>query len=126
MTQGKMADKAIITIGVGSGAIIQDTMALIGTNGRCVHTSVAPIMEQDVKLNLFELTLFQKQLVGSIFGSANPRYDIPRLLGMYQNGTLMLDELVTKTYDLDDINDGYDAMRSGDNIRGMVMYDHAA
>lgn len=126
MTEGKMAEKAIITIGVGSGEIIQDTMALIGTNGRCVHTSVAPILDQDVKLSLFELTLFQKQLVGSIFGSANPRYDIPRLLDMYQNGTLMLDELITNTYSLDDINDGYQAMRDGDNIRGMVMYDHAA
>ncbi len=125
LTQGKMADKAIITIGVGSGEIIQDTMALIGKGGRCVHTSVAPIMEQDVKLSLFELTLFQKQLVGSIFGSANPRYDIPRLLDMYQNGTLLLDELVTKTYSLDDINVGYQDMRDGNNIRGMVMYDHA-
>jgi NDMA-dependent alcohol dehydrogenase len=125
LTEGRMANKAIITIGVGSGEIIQDTMALIGKGGRVVHTSVAPIMDQEVKLNLFELTLFQKQLVGSIFGSANPRYDIPRLLDMYQNGTLMLDELITKTYDLTDINEGYQDMRDGNNIRGMVMYDHA-
>ena len=69
--------------------------------------------------------MFEKQLVGSVFGSANPRYDIPRLLNMYQEGTLKLDELVTNTYDLADINDGYQAMRDGENIRGMVLYDHA-
>ncbi|MEM9034325.1 MAG: NDMA-dependent alcohol dehydrogenase [Actinomycetota bacterium] len=126
LTQGQMAEKSIITIGIGSGAIIQDVMAMTGKGGTCVHTSVAPIAEMDVNLNLFELTLQQKTLKGSIFGSANPRRDIPRLLGMYQNGTLMLDELITQTYDLDDINVGYDAMRAGDNIRGMVMYDHAS
>ena len=125
LTEGQMADKALITIGIGSGEIIQDTMALVGKGGTCVHTSVAPIAETEVNLNLFELTLFEKTLKGSIFGSANPRRDIPRLLKMYQDGQLMLDELITQTYDLDDINDGYDAMRSGDNVRGMVMYDHA-
>ena len=125
LTQGQMADKVIITIGVGSGAVIQDAMAMTTKGGTCVHTSVAPIAETEVSLNLFELTLSEKSLVGSIFGSANPRRDIPRLLAMYQNGQLMLDELITQTYDLDDINVGYDAMRSGDNIRGMVMYDHS-
>ena len=73
-------------------------MAIIGKGGRVVHTSVAPINDTEVTINLFDLTLMQKQLVGSIFGSANPRHDIPRLLRIYQNGTLKLDELVTNTY----------------------------
>ena len=122
MTRGAMADKAIITTGEGDGTLIAPVMAIIGKGGRVVHTSVAGINETDVTMSLFDLTLMQKQLVGSIFGSANPRYDIPRLLGMYQNGTLKLDELITKTYDLEDINTGYQAMRDGENIRGMVMY----
>jgi S-(hydroxymethyl)glutathione dehydrogenase/alcohol dehydrogenase len=71
------------------------------------------------------MTLMEKQLVGSIFGSANPRRDIPRLLRMYQEGRLKLDELVTQTYPLENINEGYQDMRDGKNIRGMVMYDHA-
>ena len=70
LTEGQMADKALITIGIGSGEIIQDTMALVGKGGTCVHTSVAPIAETEVNLNLFELTLFEKTLKGSIFGSA--------------------------------------------------------
>jgi len=125
LTWGQMANKAIITVGEGDGTLIAPTMAIIGKGGRVVHTSVAPINDIDVNLSLFDLTLMQKELVGSIFGSANPRRDIPRLLRMYQEGTLKLDELITKTYDLEDINTGYQAMRDGENIRGMVMYDHS-
>ena len=125
LTWGQMANKAIITVGEGDGTLIAPAMGVISKGGRVVHTSVAPIMDTEVTMSLFDLTLMQKQLVGSIFGSANPRHDIPRLLRMYQQGTLKLDELVTNTYSLDDINVGYQAMRDGENIRGMVMYDHA-
>ena len=64
------------------------------------------------------LTVFEKQLVGSLFGSANPRKDIPKLLELYTQGQLDLDGLVTKTYSLDEINDGYADMYAGKNIRG--------
>jgi len=54
---------------------------------------------------------------------ANPRADIPKLLSLYRDGSLMLDELVTRTYTLDQINDGYEDMRTHRNIRGLVLYD---
>ncbi len=90
-----------------------------------VWTNIAGINETEVTLNLFNMSLQEKQLIGSIFGSANPRRDIPRLLKLYQEGKLKLDELITRTYPLADINQGYQDMRDGKNIRGMVMYDHA-
>ena len=68
----------------------------------------------------------EKQVVGSLFGSANPRADIPKLLELYREGQLDLDGLVTKTYTLDGVNDGYDAMRAGKNIRGVMVYDLTA
>ena len=76
----------------------------------------------DVSLNLFNFTLQEKQLVGSLFGSANPRRDIPHLLRLYQEGKLKLDELITRTYPLKDINKGYQDMRDGINVRGMLIY----
>jgi S-(hydroxymethyl)glutathione dehydrogenase/alcohol dehydrogenase len=118
------ADKVITTMGVGDGKLLESVMGLCAKGGRVVWTNVAGINETDVSLNLFNLTLLEKQLVGSIFGSANPRRDIPRLLRLYQEGKLKLDELITKTYTLPDINRGYQDMRDGQNIRGMVMYDH--
>lgn len=122
ITWGKNADKSIITVGEGDGALIAPVMALTGKGGRVVHTAVANIQAEDVKLNLFDLTLMQKELVGTIFGSANPRYDVPRLLRLYQEGQLKLDELVTNEYTLDDINQGYEDMRNGTNVRGFVRY----
>ncbi len=79
----------------------------------------------DVKLSLFELTLLQKDLQGAIFGGANPRAEIPALLSLYQAGQLNLDDLVTTTYKLEDINTGYQDMRDGKNIRGMITYSDA-
>lgn len=125
ITWGAMADKVVITMGVGDGKLIESIMTMCAKGGRVVHTSVAPMNDTEVTLNLFNLTLMEKQLVGSIFGSANPRRDIPRLLRLYQEGKLKLDELVTRTYPLEDINKGYQDMRDGTNIRGMVMYEHS-
>jgi S-(hydroxymethyl)glutathione dehydrogenase/alcohol dehydrogenase len=122
LTWGANAEKAIITTGVAEGSMIAPAMALISKGGTLVVTSVAPLTAEDVKLNLFELTLQQKRLQGSIFGSANPRRDIPRLLRLYMEGKLKLDELVTTTYPLADVNQGYQDMRDGKNLRGMVLY----
>jgi S-(hydroxymethyl)glutathione dehydrogenase/alcohol dehydrogenase len=124
LTQGVMAEKVIATMGVGDGALVEPIMGLCAKGGRVVWTNVAPINATAVTLNLFNLTLLEKQLVGSIFGSANPRRDIPRLLRLYQEGKLKLDELLTRTYKLVDINQGYQDMRDGNNVRGMVLYDH--
>ena len=62
-------------------------------------------------------------MVGSLFGSGNPRADIPKLINLYREGQIDLDGLVTKEYDLDGINDGYQDMRDGKNIRGVLRYD---
>ena len=70
------------------------------------------------------MTLFQKRLLGSLFGEANPRADIPRLLSLYREGKLLLDETVTAEYKLNDINDAYDDMLAGRNIRGVIIHDH--
>jgi S-(hydroxymethyl)glutathione dehydrogenase/alcohol dehydrogenase len=69
------------------------------------------------------MTMMEKQLRGSLFGSANIRKDIPRLFELYLQGQLNLDDLITKTYTLDQINEGYDAMRNGENIRGVILFD---
>ncbi len=122
LTWGRMADKVIVTVGEGKGADLESYMSMVGKGGRLVFTAVANMNENDVQLNLFAFAMQQKQLVGTIFGSANPRYDIPKLLGLYRSGQLKLDELVTRTYTLDQINEGYQDMRDGKNIRGVIIY----
>jgi S-(hydroxymethyl)glutathione dehydrogenase/alcohol dehydrogenase len=119
---GTMANKVIMTMGVGSGAMLAEALALASKRGRVVVTNIHPALETSANVSLLDLTLMEKQVVGSLFGSGNPRADIPKLLNLYRNGQLDLDGLVTKTYSLDEVNDGYEAMRKGENIRGVMVY----
>ncbi|HTY27598.1 MAG TPA: alcohol dehydrogenase, partial [Mycobacterium sp.] len=64
-----------------------------------------------------------KTLKGLIYGGLNPRVSMPMLLSMYRNGQLKLDELVTKRYELDQINDAFADMREGRNIRGVIEFE---
>lgn len=123
MTQGRLADKVILTTGVAEGEYLYEALSLVGKRGRVVVTAVGHADETTVELSLFELTLYEKQVLGSLFGSSNPRVQIPDLLEMYQNGQILLDELVTRTYTLDQINEGYQDLRDGKNIRGVIVYD---
>ena len=79
----------------------------------------------DVTLNLSMLTLLQKNLQGTIFGGGNPHFDIPQLLSMYKAGRLNLDDMVTRQYKLEQINEGYRDMLEGKNIRGVIRYTDA-
>ena len=125
LTWGRMAEKAIITVGHIHGEDIEVAMNLIGKGGRVVVTGMGGITDVDVKLNLFMFTMLQKDLQGAIFGGANPRADIPWLLSMYREGRLKLDELITTTYALEDVNQGYQDMRDGKNLRGVILYTDA-
>ena len=64
----------------------------------------------------------QKTIKGTLFGSSNPQYDIIRLLRLYDAGQLKLDELITARYTLDQINEGYQDLRDGKIIRGIIDY----
>jgi Zn-dependent alcohol dehydrogenase len=122
MTRGQLADSAIITVGLATGELIGEALSLVGKRGTVALTSLANVADNQATLPLFELVAYQKRVVGCLFGNANPRYDIPRLLRLYQQGELMLDELVTRTYSLEQINDGYEDMRQHRNVRGMLRY----
>jgi S-(hydroxymethyl)glutathione dehydrogenase/alcohol dehydrogenase len=123
VTWGKNAEKVICTMGVGDGTLMESIMALASKGGRVVVTNIHPMAESTISLTLCWLTLLEKQLVGTIFGSANIRYDIPHLLRLYDQGQLDLDNMVTQTYPLEGINQGYADMLDGKNIRGVLVYE---
>ena len=70
-----------------------------------------------------ELTVMQKRLQGALFGQCSFNTDVPRQIEMYRRGRLKLDELVTRTYSLDEINDAFDDLNAGRNIRGVIRFD---
>jgi NDMA-dependent alcohol dehydrogenase len=122
LTRGRLADEVILTPSVLYGDLLAEACALVGKDGTVVAVSIAPVDQLDVKLNLFELAMWNKQIRGTLFGSLNPRADIPALLQLYRQGDLLLDELITHRYPLADINQGYEAMRDGVSLRGVIAH----
>jgi S-(hydroxymethyl)glutathione dehydrogenase/alcohol dehydrogenase len=123
MTWGQMADRVIMVPSVMYGDLMEEAMTLTGKGGTCVVTGVAPMMQAQASINLMQLAMLNKEVKGTIFGSGNPRFDIPNLLALYRAGKLKLDELITRTYALADVNQGYEDMREGRNIRGVIIFD---
>ena len=123
LTWGTMAERVILTPGVLRGEMLEGANQLCGKGGTIVVTAVSPIGDVGASINLFELGMWEKEIKGTIFGSLNPRADIPRLLDLYRNGQLKLDELITRRYTLDEVNQGYQDMRDGLNIRGVITFE---
>jgi len=120
LTRGEMADAVILVPSIMYGYLMEGALAMTGKNGTCVVTGMAPQAQTECSINLFELAMWQKEVRGVVFGAANPRFDIPNLLALYREGKLKLDELITRSYPLDQINQGYQDMLDGVNIRGVL------
>lgn len=125
LTYGLMADKTIIAVGEMRGEYVEEAMILTAKTGTCVVTGMGSMVDADVKLNLFLFTMLQKTLKGNIFGGGSSHVETPRLVGLYKSGVLNVDDMVTRTYRLEDINDGYQDMLDGKNIRGVITYDES-
>ena len=125
LTYGLMADKTIIAVGEMRGEMVEEVLTLTAKTGTCVVTGMGAMVDVDVKLNLFLFTMLQKTLKGNIFGGGNSHVETPRLVGLYKSGLLKIDEIVTNTYRLEDINQGYQDMLDGKNIRGVIRYTEA-
>jgi S-(hydroxymethyl)glutathione dehydrogenase/alcohol dehydrogenase len=59
---------------------------------------------------------------GSAFGGARGRTDVPKIVDWYMEGKLNIDDLITHTLPLEQINDGFDLMKRGESIRSVVVY----
>ncbi|MDH3293798.1 MAG: NDMA-dependent alcohol dehydrogenase [Acidimicrobiia bacterium] len=121
VTDGQGADSAIICTGVLTGDDVRAAFASIRKAGTVVVTALGNA-DTDVAVNARELTLYQKRIQGSVFGGSNPLSDIPLMLDLYRSGQLKLDELITARYRLEDINQGYDDLHAGRNVRGIIVF----
>jgi len=122
LTNGQGADSAIVTVGVIHGEHVADGFNAIRKAGTVVVTSQGSPVETGMPVNLFEISMYQKRIQGALYGMGSPRESVPRLLDLYVDGHLRLDELVTRRYSLDQINDAYADMHAGVNIRGVIDF----
>jgi Zn-dependent alcohol dehydrogenase len=67
---------------------------------------------------------YHRKMQGSLFGGANPLYDIPMILSLWHEGRIKLPELITKRYALEEINEGYADLMEGRNLRGVLVHQH--
>jgi alcohol dehydrogenase (nicotinoprotein) len=120
-TGGELADHAIITVGVLTDEVIGQALNVVGRSGQ---VSITAVGNGSLDANPGMLIGFQRRVQGVVYGDCNPLYDVPRLLGLYRSGDLKLDELITRRYPLEDVNQGYADMLDGKNIRGVIIHEH--
>ena len=123
-TWGQLADHVILTPGVVTEEMVNAAVLMTGKGGKVTLTAVGHHDEHAVHLRAGMLISYQRQIRGALFGDSNPLYDIPRLLRLYRSGDLKLDELVTRKYRLDQVNEAYQDLADGKNIRGVIVREH--
>ncbi len=122
LSMGRNCDVTILTTGVATGDLVEQARSITAKGGVVVVTAIAPYNQTSVDLNLFMFAMYNQELRGTVFGSANPRYQIPRLLRLHHEGRVRVDELITREYTLDEVQRGYDDLASGANVRGVVRF----
>jgi S-(hydroxymethyl)glutathione dehydrogenase/alcohol dehydrogenase len=120
LTDGEGVDYAFEAI--GSGKTVAQAFAMLRPTGTAVAIGI-PAPDETVTLPLVNFPRGERRLVGSMYGSARMRVDMPRILSLYRAGKLKLDELVTRTYTLNQANDALADLREGRNARGVILFD---
>jgi S-(hydroxymethyl)glutathione dehydrogenase/alcohol dehydrogenase len=107
---------------VGSGRIAEQAWGVLRRGGTAVIVGIAGAKEQ-ISLNAQQVALSEKRLTGSYYGSARPSQDFPRLIGLYRGGRLKLDELITRTYSIDEAPQAFADLAQGREGRGVIIFD---
>ena len=118
LTQGG-ADYAFEAL--GRSETIRQCYDGVRPGGMAVVVGMAP-EDDDVAINALSLPRNEKILMGSYYGSARPWIDLPRLVDLYMSKRLHVDELVSRSYPLEEINVAYDALANGDVARSIIEF----
>ncbi len=123
LTRGVGADKSLITVDLIRGRLVNEALATVRKGGTLVITTWADHDKDTIQISSIELTGMERRIQGSLYGSGNPNYDILHMLDLYEAGALKLDELITAHYTLDQVEQGYQDLADGKNIRGVILHD---
>src|SRR5207244_2457055 len=119
LTDGRGADYVFDT--VGTPATISQALESTRKGGAVVLTGLSRAGAL-ASIPTFLFVMQEKRLIGSLYGSGRPLVDIPHLVTLYQAGKLKLRELVTRTYQLDGVNDALAALAAGEGARGIIRW----
>src|SRR5258707_587486 len=119
LTGGRGADYAFDAIG-GEATTLQ-ILDAIRPGGTAVIVGMAA-MNVRAPITPYMMALQEKCIKGTMYGSVRPNLDFPWLVDQYLAGNLKVDELVSRTYALEEINEGFSALRRGEVARGVVVF----
>lgn len=119
LTDGMGVEYAFVT--VGDVAAINQAFKMVRRGGGVVAIGL-PEASATVSLRVHSLVGGERRILGSFMGSANLSVDVPKLIEFYQRGRLKLDELITKRYPLEQINEAIAAMEGGRALRNVIVF----
>jgi S-(hydroxymethyl)glutathione dehydrogenase/alcohol dehydrogenase len=119
LTDGLGVDYAFEVI--GSPAVIAQAYMALKRGGKVVVVGV-PGMGEEVSIPAFSLPLEEKGVIGSLYGSANLHRDMLKLIDLYMRKRLKIDELISRTIKLDDVNAAFAAMEKGEVARSVIKF----
>ncbi len=120
ITKGKGAHYAFELIGLPE--VMATAFQSVRTGGTAVIVGIADVKSK-VSIHPTALVTEEKRLIGSLYGSCNPRLEVPRLIDLYMAGKLNLDDLLTKEWSIEQINEAYQALINGEVARSVVVHE---
>lgn len=119
LTGGRGVDYAFEVIGLP--VTMRQAYDCLAKRGVAMIVGITPTTAE-VTIPSLSLVYDERVLTGSLYGSAAPKTDIPRMIDLYRAGSLKLDELLTRSYPIEEINQAYDALQSGETLRSVVTF----
>lgn len=120
LTGGLGVHYAFEAIGLVSEPFVQAIHAT-RPRGMTIWVGHAPL-ETAVTLDARDL-MWEKIVIGSMYGSARPHIDFPRLISLYQSGKLKLDEMITRTFPVEEVNEAFKVMGENKVARSVLTFD---
>ncbi len=114
----------VVIVAVGSCVAIEQGMAALNPGGKCVVIG-APPSGAMLSIDPHSLRAGEKMLMGCSYGSCNPPVDFPKLVELLQSGQFKVDETISRRYALSEINEAYENLASGKDLRGLIVFDGA-
>src|SRR6266571_4213009 len=106
---------------VGNANVLAQAYKATRRGGKTISIGIAH-PKQQLAIQALSLVALEKTIQGSFMGSAVPRRDIPRLLNLYLAGKLPVDELLSPSITLDEINEGFDRLAQGKVVRQLIQF----
>ncbi len=119
LTGGRGADYVFVT--VGSARAIEQGIALLRRGGTAVVVGM-PASGVKIAIEAVEFADASQRILGSKMGSTRLRVDVPKLVALYQQGRLKLDELISARYPIEQINEAIAAVKRGEALRNVIVF----